>query len=328
MILGIIEHDRGKLNETSLEMLTLARGVAQALNVPLEAVLIGEEARPLADSLKDYGVSKVHLIKHEALRDYAPLAWARSVIKLIEAKQPKGVTAAGTDRGNELLAHVGAQLGVVMAANCTEIRPQADGSWELTRLRWGGSLLEDAELRGEPKLFTVAPHTIAAEPVSSASNVAVEEFTPEISEQDTRVRVTERIEEERKGIPLTEAKIVIGGGRGVGSAEGFKALEELAELLGGAVGCSRVATNNGWRPHTDQIGQTGVQIAPDLYIACGISGAIQHMVGVKGAKRILAINKDPEAPIFQRADYGVVGDLHEIIPKLIEEIKKAKASKG
>lgn len=328
MILGLIEHDRGKLQEASLEMLTLARGVAQALNVPLEAVLIGEEARPLANALKDYGVLKVHLIEHEALRDYAPLAWAKSVLKLIEAKQPQGVTAAGTDRGNELLAHVGAQLGVAVAANCTEIRPQTDGSWELTRLRWGGSLLEDAELQGEPKLFTVAPHTVAAEPASGASDIAVEEFTPELSEQDTLVRVTERIEEEKKGIPLTEAKVVVGGGRGVGGAEGFKALEELAELLGGAVGCSRVATNNGWRPHTDQIGQTGVQIAPDLYIACGISGAIQHMVGVKGAKRILAINKDPEAPIFQRADYAVVGDLHEIIPKLIEEIKQVKASKG
>lgn len=322
MILAVIEHDRGKLNEASLEMLTLARG----LGGPLEAVLIGRDDEEIAEGLKEYGVSRVHWVKHEKLGDYAPVAWAKSVVQLIEAQAPKAVLAAGTDRGNEVLAHVGAQLGRAVAANCTEVRP-GDGVYGLTRLRWGGSLFEDAELRGEPKLLTVAPHAVAAEP-APAAELTVEEFTPTLEEGAFRVRVTRRIEAEKKGVPLTEAKIVIGGGRGVGSAEGFQALEELAELLGGAVGGSRVATNNNWRPHSDQIGQTGVQIAPELYIACGISGAIQHMVGVKGAKRILAINKDPEAPIFQRADYGVVGDLHEVVPKLIEEIKKVKAGKA
>lgn len=336
-VLGLVEHDQGKLNEASLEMLTLARGVAQALNAPLEAVVVGAEeaqARALADALRPYGVAKAYWVRHEALRDYAPLAWAKGVAQLVQQRQPKAVLAAGTDRGNELIAHVGAQLGVVAATNCVEVRAQADGPWALTRLRWGGSLLEDAELKGEPKLLTVAPHAVAAEPAPSPATEGVEleleleAFTPELSDSDLVVRVVERVQAERKGVPLTEAKVVVGGGRGVGSAEGFKMLEELAALLGGAVGCSRVATNNGWRPHTDQIGQTGVQIAPDLYIACGISGAIQHMVGVKGAKRILAINKDPEAPIFQRADYGVIGDLHEIVPKLIEEIKKIKAGQA
>jgi len=318
VILGVIEHDRGRLNEASLEMLTLARG----LGAPLEAVLIGADAEGLAEGLKEYGVSRVYWVQHEKLDDYAPVAWAKSVVQLIEAKDPEAVLAAGTDRGNELLAHVGAHLGRSVAANCTEVSP-GDGVYELIRLRWGGSLFEDAELRGDPKLLTVAPHAIPAE-TASTGELTIEAFTPTLEESDFQVRITQRIEAEKVGVSLTEAQLVVGGGRGVGSAEGFQILEELADLLGGAVGGSRVATNNNWRPHSDQIGQTGTQIAPDLYIACGISGAIQHMVGVKGAKRILVINKDPEAPIFQRADYGVIGDLHELVPALIEEIKKVK----
>jgi len=320
MILGVIEHDRGKLNEASLEMLVLAR----SLGSPVEAVLIGAEAGAFQDALKEHGVTKIYEVRHEGLGDYAPRAWGKSIAQLVQARSPKAVLAAGTDRGNEVMAHVGAALGLPVAANCTEVRPQ-DGVFEVTRLRWGGSLWEDAELHGEPKLLTVAPHSVAAEP-APAGEIAVEAFTPTLDEGDLRVRVVAREERERKGVPLTEAQVVVGGGRGVGSAEGFKVLEELADLLGGAVGGSRVATNNGWRPHSDQIGQTGVQIAPDLYIACGISGAIQHIVGVKGAKYILAINKDPEAPIFQRADFGIVGDLHEVVPALIEEIKKVKSS--
>ncbi len=322
MILGIIEHDRGKIAEASLEMLTLARGLSQQIGAAVHAVLIGREIQALAASLKAYGVTRAHLVQDERFRDFAPEAWTKSLVQLIGSVRPQVVTAAGTDRGNELLARVAASLGVGMAANCTEVRPGA--SFGVTRLRWGGSLLEEAELLNEPKLFTVAPHAVAAQS-SPAREFVTEEFRPSLEEKDFRVRVVRRIESEKTGVSLPEAKVVVGGGRGVGSAEGFRILEELAQLLGGAVGGTRVATNNGWRPHADQIGQTGTQIAPDLYIACGISGAIQHMVGLKGTKRILAINKDPEAPIFSRADYGVIGDLHEIVPALIEEITKVKA---
>lgn len=322
MILAIIEHDRGKIADASLEMLTLARSVAQSMNVPLAGVLLGQAVPSLAQPLKEYGAAKIYLVQDERFADYAPEAWAKSLVQLIGVVRPQVVTAAGTDRGNELLARVSAALDVGMAANCTEVRPAA--SFAVTRLRWGGSLLEEAELLSEPKLFTVAPHAVAAQ-TSPAREFVTEEFRPSLDEKDFRVRVVRRIESEKSGVSLPEAKVVVGGGRGVGSAEGFRILEELAKLLGGAVGGTRVATNNGWRPHADQIGQTGTQIAPDLYIACGISGAIQHMVGLKGTKRILAINKDPEAPIFSRADYGVIGDLHEIVPALIEEITKVKA---
>ncbi len=322
MVLALVEYDNGTLNEHSLEMLTLARGLASELGSPLEAVLIGEEARELADRLVEYGASRVHLVRHERLDAYAPEAWARSVVQLIETVEPQAVLSAGTDRGHEVLAHVAAQTDLPMAANCTEVQP--GDPYRITRLRWGGSLLEEALLDEHPKLLTVAPSTIPAEEAPVGGELTVEEFTPMLEEKDVRVRVTARECSVTEGISLTEARVVVGGGHGVGSAEGFGVLEELAGLLGGAVGGSRAATNNGWRPHSDQVGQTGSRISPDLYIACGISGAIQHMVGCKGAKNILAINKDLEAPIIAKADYAVIGDLHEVLPALIEEVKKAE----
>jgi electron transfer flavoprotein alpha subunit len=223
-----------------------------------------------------------------------------------------------------VLAHAAARLDLPLAANCTEATPGE--VWAVTRVRWGGSLLEEAEVRGHIKLLTVAPHAVAAEEAAAPSRAEVRPFTPPLSEKDFRVRVSGRVEAAAGKISLAEAKAVVGGGRGVGSAEGFAQLEALAALLGGTVGCSRAVTSLGWRPHLDQIGQTGVRIAPDIYIACGISGAIQHMVGCKAAKHILAINKDPEAPIMALAEYAIVGDLHEVVPALIAAVKAAKGT--
>jgi electron transfer flavoprotein alpha subunit len=323
MILGLIDHDRGKMNAVSLEMLTFARDVAAASGEPLQAVVIGAGAEALAEALPAYGVGKVHIVEHAGLDEFAPEAWARSVVQLMAAASPAAVMAPGSERGNEVLAHVAALTGLPMAANCTEV--ETGDPYKVTRLRWGGSLLEEAHLAGEAKLLSVAPHTIEAAPVASPSALVVETFAPELDEKAFRVRVTSRVEKAADKISLSDARIVVGGGRGVGSEEGFAVLEALAEALGGAVGGSRVVTNLGWRPHTDQIGQTGTRIAPELYIACGISGAIQHMVGAKGSKQILAINTDREAPIMGKADYAIIGDLHEVLPALTAEVKKAKS---
>ncbi|VAW30778.1 Electron transfer flavoprotein, alpha subunit [hydrothermal vent metagenome] len=318
MILSIIEHDRGQLNGQSLEMLTLAREVAEAEGVGVTAVLIGEVAAPLASDLASYGVTQTIIVSHDGLDDYAPEAWAESVVQLAAAKSPKAMMATGTERGNELMAHIGARLDLPMAANVIQVT--VGNIYRITRVRWGGSLWEEAQLSGEPKLLTVAPLTLAVSK-SPSPGMDVETFVPELSEKAFRVRVVAREEPEGDKVSLAEARLVVGGGRGVGSAEGFDKLEQLAGMLGGAVGGSRVVTNLGWRPHADQVGQTGTRIAPDLYIACGISGAIQHWVGCKSAKKILAINTDPEAPIMSKADYAVVGDLHEVLTAVIAEIK-------
>ncbi len=260
-------------------------------------------------------VAHARHVVHDRLDEYAPEAWAQAIVEL----GPDVVVAPGTDRGHEVLAHVAARLGVPLAANVVEAEVEGD-TLRLTRQRWGGSLLEEASLTGSPKLLTVAPHAVEARPAGVTT--AVEEFTPTLGDEHLLVRVTRREEPFAGAVRLDTARVVVGGGRGVGSKEGFELLEELANLLGGAVGGSRVVTNLGWRPHSDQVGQTGARIAPDLYIACGVSGAIQHIVGCKGAKRILVINKDQNAPIVSRADWAVIGDLHEIVPAIVAELRK------
>jgi electron transfer flavoprotein alpha subunit len=252
---------------------------------------------------------------------YAPAAWAQTVVELIEQRAPSAVIAPGTDRGNELLAHVAAKLDLPMAANCVSVTPGEPAT--VLRTRWGGSLLEEARLNGSPLLLTSAAHAVAAEAISDIETIAV---SGAASDLDRTAQVVEHVPTVSSGVSLAEADVVVSGGRGVGSAEGFSVIEELAELLGGAVGCSRAVTSAGWRPHTDQVGQTGTKISPEIYIACGISGATQHMAGCKGAKRLLAINPDGEASIFSSADYAVIGDLHEVVPAISNEIRRARGS--
>ena len=317
-MLVLIEHAGGEVDELSLQALALARRVAGG--GPPSALLIGEGAREAAAGLGAHGVATAYVVEDERLAAYAPAAWARSLIELAEALKPRAVVAAGTNRGNEVLSHAAARTDLPFAANCTEA--DAGPPVAVTRLRWGGSLLEEAVVHGDPALLSVAPHTVAAELVDGAGAPVIEELTPSLEDADLLVQVAEHVSTVSTGVSLEEAKVVVSGGRGVGSAEGFGMLEELAGLLGAAVGCSRVVTSAGWRPHTDQVGQTGTKVSPDLYIACGISGATQHIAGCKGAKTILAINSDAEAPIMASADYAVIGDLAEIVPAITAELRK------
>ncbi len=247
---------------------------------------------------------------------YAPAGWARAIVQEIAQGAPSVVLAPGSERGNEVLAHVAAVLDLPMAANCTSVASGDPAT--VVRVRWGGSLLEEAVVHGSPLLATVAPHAVAA------ASDAIDART--LTAPEDPVAVRERVATVSAGVSLADADVVVSGGRGVGSAEGFAVIEELAELLGGAVGCSRAVTSAGWRPHTDQVGQTGTKISPEIYIACGISGATQHMAGCKGAKNLLAINPDAEASIFASADYGVIGDLHEVVPAISAEIRKARGT--
>jgi electron transfer flavoprotein alpha subunit len=319
MVLVLAEHDRGTLNDLSLQAMALGRELAASAGEPLDAIVVGGDGRPLADTLGAHGAATVHVADHEGLTDFAPDAWAASVADVIQRTDPSIVLASGSDRGNEVLARVAARLDLPLAANVTQVTPGEP--LPLTRTRWGGSLLEDATLAAEVKLLTLQPHAVRASPAEGGGTPAVETFTPTLSDTDLVVRVTERVERASDRISLADAKVVVGGGRGVGSADGFAALEELAELLHGAVGCSRVVTSLGWRPHSDQVGQTGQRIAPDLYIACGISGAIQHMVGCKSAKRLFVINTDPEAPILSQADYAIIGSVSQVVPALTAALR-------
>ena len=325
-VLVVVERGPEGVDELSLQALALARSVTAG--APLHAIVVTPPSVNLAQgasaALGDHGVAVLHVAEHDVFDSYAPVATARAAVEVAGRLGATAVVAAGSERGNEVLAHVAALLDQPFAANCTEATPGEP--LRVTRLRWGGSLLEEADVHGTPALLTVAPHAVAAELAPSPSPAAVETFTPTLTDADLVVRVSERTQAETGGVSLAEAKLVVSCGRGAGSAEGFGIIEELAGLLGGAVGCSRAVTMAGWRPHTDQVGQTGTKIAPDLYIACGISGATQHMAGCKGAKAILAINTDPDAPILASADYAVIGDLHEVVPAISAELRKTRGS--
>jgi electron transfer flavoprotein alpha subunit len=327
-IVVFVEHAAGEADRVSLETLAFARGLAGALGgAPIEALLVGGGPTALAGSLGAHGVVTAHVLDDAAIAgSYAPGAWGAALAALATTRGAVVVLAPGTDRGAEVLAHAAAQLGLPLAANVLSVVP-GDPSlvpgnpWRLTRQRWAGSLLEDATLDAPVRLMSVAPHAVAVDERAGSPAAAVAPFAPQVAAEDLVVRVTGHEPPTRGEVSLSDAKVVVGGGRGVGSAAAFSELEELAELLGGAVGVSRVVTSNGWRPHTQQVGQTGQRIAPDLYIACGISGAIQHIVGCKAAKRILAINTDPESPIMSVADYAVIGDLHAVVPAISAEIR-------
>ena len=299
------------------ELTQQALAFAGGLGGPLHAFAAGV-AVPVE------GVETLYVAEGDAFASYAPAAIAQAIVELVERLSPAAVVAAGTERGNEVLAHVAAKLDLPFSANC--VAATAGDPFLVTRVRWGGSLLEEAHLHGPVKLLTVQPHVVAAE--ERTGKPAIAAFTPVLSDPDRLVRVAERVAAAAGGVSLADAKVVVSCGRGAGSPEGFGIIEELAGLLGGAVGCSRAVTMAGWRPHTDQVGQTGTKIAPDIYVACGISGATQHMAGCKGAKAILAVNTDPEAPILASAHYAVIGDLHEVVPAISAEIRKAQAQKA
>jgi len=317
--LVVVERTPDGIHELSLQAVAFARTFAA--DEPVDALVVGD-TDGLEGVLGGHGVSTVHVAEHEAFSSYAPAAVARAALDVMRRTEASAVVAAGNERGNEVLAHVSALADLPFAANCIEAT--ADDPVLVTRVRWGGSLLEEARLHGTPALMSVQPHSVGSEAVAGEP-ARVERFVPGLLEDDLVVRVRERVGVARGGVSLADAKVVVSCGRGAGSPEGFGIIEELAGLLGGAVGCSRAVTMAGWRPHTDQVGQTGTKIAPDIYIACGISGATQHMAGCKGAKAILAVNTDPEAPILASADYAVIGDLHEVVPAISAELWKARS---
>jgi electron transfer flavoprotein alpha subunit len=312
-VLCLVELDGAEPADASLRALTLARSLGD-----VSAVVFASAAPQ--DTLAGYGVTGVYLIEPSSLEGYAPQAWARTLAGLAAETGATAVLAAGTDRGNEVLAHLGAITALPMAANCTLVTPDGGQTHRLVRHRWAGLLLEEAVMDAPVALFTVATDSVANVSAETPASIQVRVHKPELAQADLVVRAAES-PAGAGGASLATARVVVGGGRGVGGPDGFAPLEELAGLLGGVVGVSRVVTSEGWRPHHQQVGQTGTKITPELYLACGISGAIQHIAGCAGARHIIAINTDPGAPILARADYAVIGDLHQVIPALIEALR-------
>jgi electron transfer flavoprotein alpha subunit len=328
----LVELDGDAVADASLRALTLARGLGPGSGGSgVAAVVFGA---PPSAGLAAYGVADVYAVS--GVDGYAPRAWARVLAGLLGpaaddaaaddavsggAGSPRhAVLAAGTEHGNEVLAHLGAITGLPMAANCVAVSASGAAALDLVRQRWAGLLLEEAVLEAPAALLTVATDAVAATPAAAPVSVTVHEVTAAVTGADLAVRAVEA-PGSTGGVSLATARVVVGGGRGVGSAEGFAPLEELAALLGGVVGVSRVVTSEGWRPHSMQVGQTGTKITPDLYLACGISGAIQHFAGCSGARHIIAVNTDASAPMMTRADYAVVGDLHEVLPALVKALQ-------
>lgn len=326
MILVLVETSlSGEAIEVSREAVTFARTLsAEGGGVPVDAVVVGSPSPELVSLLGEYGVRRVHALTGSAFEAFSGAAWASGLLSVREKAGAVVVMAAGTPRGNEVMAHVAARAGVPMAANVLSFSGLSP--FVVTRQVVGGAALEEMQLSARPAVFTVAGHAVEAAPADApgAGELVVE--TPEVAEADLVARVvsTEEPEPDLSG-SLKSAKVVVGAGRGAGSSDGFDDLLELTELLHASLGVSRVVTSLGWRPHHEQVGQTGSRISPDLYIPCGISGAIQHWAGCSSAKNILAINTDAEAPMVTRATHAVIGDLHEIVPAINAEIRRRRA---
>jgi electron transfer flavoprotein alpha subunit len=331
------EDGTSSVSEVSLETVTFARTLAERIGGPVHAVIVGvlpeKVVDELADELGGYGVAQVHHATGAAFDAFSGAAWAAAVQAAAGWAGGSGaaldtgadaVVAPGTPRGMEVAAHLAARLDVPMAANVTGVGA-ADGGLRVVRQVLGGGVLEEMDLPQRPAVLTVAGHAVQAQQGGSGS-ATLHEFSPEVADADLVARVvsTEVVEELDRSAGLKSSRVVVGAGRGAGSANGFDDVVELAELLGGAIGVSRVVTSLGWRAHHEQIGQTGSRISPELYIPCGISGAIQHWAGCSSSKTIVAINTDEDAPMVTKATYAVIGDMHEVVPAINAEIKKRR----
>jgi electron transfer flavoprotein alpha subunit len=329
MILVYVESDADGVDEVSREALTFARTLSAAGGgVPVDAVVVPDADAAWSSSeriqtLAAYGVRDVHVADGDAFATYAAAAHAAAVQAARVAAGSVVVMAGGTPRGTEVLAHVAAREGVAMAANVVSFGGLAP--FVVTRQVVGGAVIEEMRLDERPAVFTVAGHALEAAPAPAPGAATVKALAVEVGDADlvARVRSTSPHPTGETG-DLKKARVVVGAGRGAGGPEGFDGVLELAELLGGQLGVSRVVTSLGWRPHHEQVGQTGTRISPEVYIPCGISGAIQHWAGCSSSKVIIAINTDPEAPMVTKATYAVIGDMHEVVPAINQALRAAR----
>jgi electron transfer flavoprotein alpha subunit len=315
-ILVFCETADGAIKSTAKELIGKAKALAEGASVT--AVLLGADLAGLGGELGGWGADAVLKVQHDALAAYVPGAWASALAQVIENRNPDVVLGSASLLGKDLLPRVAAKLGAGLAADCVDLSVGGDGV-EGVRALYAGKCLAAVKVSSSPKFFSVRPNSFVLGPVPAGSG-AVEDFSADL-DGDFGYEVTGVEQSGGATLELTEATRIISGGRSLKSAENFAIFTEPARVLGAAVGASRAAVDAGYAPHAMQVGQTGKTVNPQLYVACGISGAIQHLAGMRTSKVIVAINKDGDAPIFQHATYGIVGDLFEVVPMLTEELK-------
>jgi len=316
-VFAITEQRDGELRKVSFEAVSEGRRVADGLGTDLTAVVLGTGIEGLAEELKKYGPDKIWVADDPALADYTTDAYANILSGLIQSADPAVIILGASAQGKDLAGRLAARLDAGVAMDCTAIKLD-NGSLTYTRPMFGGKIVADVEIEGALQIVAIRPNVMDI--TEAAKDSAIDKPAVEVGEVKTAV--IEKTMDTGDKVELTEADIIVSGGRGTGGD--YAAIEALAAELGAAVGASRSAVDEGWRPHSDQVGQTGKTVSPTLYVACGISGAIQHLAGMSTSKYIVAINKDEEAPIFSKADFGIAGDLFDVVPALTEEVKKAK----
>jgi electron transfer flavoprotein alpha subunit len=317
-VLVLAEHAGGEVKKVTLELLTAAKRLGSP-----SIVWTGSGAEAAAGRLGEYGAEKVYMADSADFADYPVAPAAELLAQLVAQVSPAAVLVAGTTEGKEIAGRLAVKTGSGVLTDAVNVIAGPDGAPVAEQPNFGGSITVHSTVKAGTPVIAVRPNAISPEPSAGAAAVEAVEFTA--SDAAKAARISERVVAEKGERPeLTEAQVIVSGGRGTGSADGFGIIEKLADSLGAAVGASRAVTDAGWYPHAFQVGQTGKTVSPQLYVAVGISGAIQHRAGMQTSKTIMAINKDPEAPIFEIADYGVVGDLLQVLPQLIDEIGKHK----
>lgn len=318
------EQRQGNIHPVTLELIGEGRKLADQLNKKLIVVLAGKNLEENCKELLHYGVDKVYYLEHDLLENFSTEGITIAVSNLILERKPEIVLVGATSLGRDIAPRIAGRVGTGLTADCTKLEIDlSDNKILQTRPAFGGNLMATIICpKNRPQMSTVRPGVMEKAIYSSEERGEIEVVKPQLQSEMIRTNLLEILETVKKSVNLTDAKIIVSGGRGLKTAEGFKLLEKLANLLGAEIGASRAAVDSGWIDHSHQVGQTGTTVRPTIYIACGISGAIQHLAGMGESKYIIAINKDPNAPIFKSCDYGIVGDLYDIIPNMMEWLEK------
>ena len=322
----VIETEEGKGKNVGFELLTPGRQLADEKNEKLVAIVIGKDVEAEAKKAIAYGADEAILVEGDEYFNYNTDTFSYALEQLINKYKPSTILIGATNNGRDMGPRVACRIKTGLTADCTGLSIDAEsGNMAWTRPAFGGNLMATILCPNtRPQMGTVRPGVFKKGVLDESRTGEIIREDIHMDAKDIKVELLERIKEVAEAVNLEEAEIIVSGGRGLGKPENFSYIRDLAAVLGGAVGSSRAAVDAGWIPHAHQVGQTGKTVAPKIYIACGISGAIQHLAGMSGSDTIIAINKDPEAPIFDVADYGIVGNLFDVIPALIEEIKKLK----